>query len=282
MPELPEVETNRRGLAQCVTGLTIDQVDIYWPRIVKTEMDLLKWSQELQGRTIERMDRRAKYLIFVLSQGLALVSHLRMEGKYFYYPVDQIPEVKGKHVHLIMTFTDGSQLQYQDVRKFGRFELMPQTELADYFKAKKIGPEPTPESFKLDGFYAGLGKISRAIKPALLDQKLVAGLGNIYVDEALFQAQIHPLTPAKDLSYDQASRLHAAIIDVLARAVEAGGTTIRTYLNSLGEAGSFQVQLAVYGQTGQPCPRCGHPVEKMVVGQRGTHYCPICQPLYEV
>ena len=157
--------------------------------------------------------------------------------------------------------------------------LVPKNQCHQYKGILALGPEPTPDVFQLATFQQGLKKHHKAIKPLLLDQKLVMGLGNIYVDEALWQAQIHPEQPADSLKPAEVATLYQAIIDVLARAVEAGGTTIRTYLNALGEAGTFQVALNVYGQTGLPCNRCGTPIVKTKVAQRGTHYCPQCQQL---
>lgn len=205
-----------------------------------------------------------------------MISHLRMEGKYEFHQADD--EI-AKHTHVMFTFTDGTQLRYLDVRKFGRMTLVPKNEGHQYKGILALGPEPTPDVFQLASFQQGLKKHHKAIKPLLLDQKLVTGLGNIYVDEALWHAQIHPEQPADSLKPAEVATLYQAIIDVLARAVEAGGTTIRTYLNALGEAGTFQVALNVYGQTGLPCNRCGTPIVKTKVAQRGTHYCPQCQQL---
>jgi formamidopyrimidine-DNA glycosylase len=182
-----------------------------------------------------------------------------------------------KHTHVIFNFTDHSRLFYNDVRKFGRMVLVPKDESSQYKGIKQLGPEPQPDVFYLETFQEKLKRSAKAIKPLLLDQKLVTGLGNIYVDEALWEAQIHPETPANALNESETTRLYQAIIDVLARAVEAGGTTIRSYANALGEAGTFQVSLNAYGQTDLPCPRCQTPIVKTKVAQRGTHYCPTCQ-----
>lgn len=277
MPELPEVETNRQGLAKKVQGKRIDHLHVYWPRIVSYPHGVSQFCQRLAGQKIEELGRRGKYLLFYLSQGDVLVSHLRMEGKYFYYPASDLPGEKSKHTHLIISFSDRSQLHYHDVRKFGRFDLLSVQDLKTYFEAKGLGPEPFADSFKIEAFQKKLSKSQRAIKPFLLDQKSVAGLGNIYADEVLFRAGIHPERPGLSLSSDEVESLHAAILEVIQAAIEAGGTTIRSYLNTLGEAGSFQVDLKVYGRKGLPCPRCGHPIEKISLAQRGTHFCPQCQ-----
>ena len=184
-----------------------------------------------------------------------------------------------KHTHVIFFFFFGRQLRYLDVRKFGKFTLLPIEKRDEYEPFKKMGPEPIADFFNLSKFKKDLSKSHRAIKAVILDQNIVAGVGNIYADESLFQAKIHPLQAADTIGPAAAKRLHEAVMDVISRSVEAGGSTIRTYKNTLGEAGKFQVSLAVYGQTGQPCPNCGHPIEKIRVAQRGTHYCPHCQQL---
>lgn len=278
VPELPEVEAVKRGLNQLVLGKTIKDIQIYWPRIITTDLALDQWVALLQGQRIEAMDRRGKYILFILSQD-TLVSHLRMEGKYLFYPANQLPINKEKHTHVRFIFTDGNELHYHDVRKFGRIQLLDGHDVSPYFQAKGLGPEPLSNEFQLADFRWGLAGSSRSIKPLLLDQSLVVGLGNIYVNEVLFLAQIHPLKPANQLTESESKALFEAIGRILAQAVEAGGSTIRTYRNSLGEAGKFQQDLKVYGQAGRPCPRCGTELVKIRVQQRGTHYCPSCQHL---
>lgn len=274
MPELPEVETVRKGLSRLVVGKKIQKIQVLWPRIIE-QPETAIFEASLVGEEILAIDRRGKFLIFRLSH-YELISHLRMEGKYQFVernePID-------KHTHVIFFFEDGSQLRYHDVRKFGRMTLVEKGASDAYKGIMKLGPEPLPDTFLLDGFRLGLQKSHKAIKPLLLDQKLVTGLGNIYVDEALWEAKIHPEQPADTLKPKEAELLRKAIIDVLSGAIEAGGTTIRSYLNALGESGNFQVALHVYGQTGQPCVRCHTPIVKTKVAQRGTHYCPNCQRL---
>ncbi|MTD38670.1 DNA-formamidopyrimidine glycosylase [Erwinia sp. CPCC 100877] len=274
MPELPEVETVRKGLERLVVGKTIQDVTVLWAKIIETP-EIEVFEHQLIGQTIQKMERRGKFLIFKLTD-FDLISHLRMEGKY---EVHETNDERTKHTHVIFTFTDGTQLRYLDVRKFGRMVLVEKDQGQNYKGILALGPEPTPADFKLADFRLGLKKHHKAIKPLLLDQKLVTGLGNIYVDEALWEAKIHPEQPADSLKNKEVETLYYAIIDVLARAVEAGGTTIRSYLNALGEAGKFQIMLNVYGQTNQPCPRCGTPITKIKVAQRGTHFCPVCQTL---
>lgn len=275
MPELPEVETVRKGLSQLVVGKTIQRMEVRWPKIIESP-EVPIFEAALKGQQIDAIQRRGKFLIFKLSEG-DLISHLRMEGKYEYFPDTATTT---KHTHVIFYFTDGSQLQYRDVRKFGRMTLVAKDHGLKYRGIQQLGPEPVLPDFALANFQSALKKHHKAIKPLLLDQKLVTGLGNIYVDEALWTAKIHPEQPADTLKPQEVKVLHQAIIDVLAAAVKAGGTTIRTYLNALGEAGKFQLSLHVYGQTGKPCTRCGTPIRKIKVAQRGTHYCPHCQKLH--
>lgn len=276
MPELPEVETVRRGLVSLVTGKTIAKVDVYWPRIIEFP-EVETFNRQLVGETIETVTRRGKYLIFEFTH-YEMVSHLRMEGKYEFFkeatPLD-------KHSHVRFIFTDGTELIYHDVRKFGRMALLQKGTAKEYKGLSQLGPEPTEEDFELNQFAKNLGEAKTMIKPLLLNQKIVAGLGNIYVDEVLWLAKIHPERPANTLKPKEVAELREAIIEVIAKAKEAGGTTIRTYLNALGEAGHFQQELHVYGQTGTPCPRCGTPIIKIKVAQRGTHLCPHCQKLNE-
>lgn len=272
MPELPEVETVRKGLSQLVIGKKISKVEVFWPKIIE-RLSPSEFNQRVSGQTIHEIKRRGKFLIFCLDQDV-IISHLRMEGKYHYFPEITRPN---KHVHVVFTFSDGSQLHYQDVRKFGRMCAYHKNHVEEYPGIAKLGPEPFKETFDLKIFQQQLKKSSKAIKPLLLDQKLVTGLGNIYVDESLWQAKIHPETPANELKPKEIQELHHAIIEVLAKAIQAGGTTIRSYVNALGDAGNFQVELNAYGQEGMPCPRCGTPIQKIKVVQRGTHFCPKCQ-----
>ena len=271
MPELPEVETVRRGLESLVVGKTIGQVQVRYAKMIGTGVD--SFVHDLPGQTIEKIGRRGKYLLFYLTGGL-LVSHLRMEGKYLFYP-EEVPE--RKHAHVFFEMTDGGTLVYEDVRKFGTMELLRKNQLEAYFAARKLGPEPTEADFLLPPFAAALGRSKKPIKPYLLEQTLVVGLGNIYVDEALWRAQIHPARPAASLKPAEVKRLREQIIEVLQLGIEKRGSTIRTYRNALGEDGTMQDFLQVYGKTGQPCARCGSPIEKIKLGGRGTHLCPHCQ-----
>lgn len=273
MPELPEVETVRRGLIKQVGGAVITHVDVFWNKMITPPFSSDKFKEVLVGEKVHTVERRGKYLIFLLDHW-AMVSHLRMEGKY---EVVRRDEPIKKHTHVIFHLADGRDLRYLDVRKFGRFTLLPIEKQNDYEPIRKLGPEPKAEYFHVKNFHQKLTKTKRAIKPVILDQTVVAGIGNIYADESLFLAKINPLKPANTLNKKETIALHAAIIEVIQNAVELGGTTIRSYVDSTGAKGNFQVELNVYGKKDQPCPRCGTPIEKIKVAQRGTHFCPNCQ-----
>lgn len=279
MPELPEVDVVAQGLNKTVKNLTIKKIQVFWSNMINTDQTINNWIDTLIGETIETVRRRGKYILFELTNWL-LISHLRMEGKYFYFTqgeVDSGMATKAKHTHVIFHFIDGSQLHYHDVRKFGRFECIEKQAEKQFFEDKHLGPEPLSKTFTLENFSDALRKSNQKIKPYLLSQKPVAGLGNIYVDEALFQGKIHPSRLAHRLTKTETAHLYEAIRDILRRAVVAGGSTIRTYKNTLGETGTFQTQLQVYGKQGEPCPRCQTPINKIQLGQRGTHFCPQCQ-----
>ena len=271
MPELPEVETVRRGLEKLILGKKISNIEIRYPKMIKTDLD--QFQKELPGQVIASMERRGKYLLFYLTEKV-LISHLRMEGKYFYYP-DQVPE--RKHAHVFFQFEEGGTLVYEDVRKFGTMELLAPDLLDAYFISKKLGPEPSEQDFDVQVFQAALAKSKKPIKSHLLDQTLVAGLGNIYVDEVLWRAQVHPARPSQTLTAEEATAIHDQIIAVLGQAVEKGGSTIRTYTNAFGEDGTMQDFHQVYDKAGQECVRCGTIIEKIQLGGRGTHFCPNCQ-----
>ena len=271
MPELPEVETVRRGLEKLILGKKILNIEIRYPKMIKT--DLNQFQKELPGQVIQSMGRRGKYLLFNLRDKV-LISHLRMEGKYFYYP-DEIPE--RKHAHILVHFEDGTTLVYEDVRKFGTMELLAPELLDSYFISKKLGPEPTDQDFDLGRFKLALKKSKKPIKSHLLDQTLVAGLGNIYVDEVLWRAKVHPSRHSNSLTAQEARKAHDETIKVLGQTVEKGGSTIRSYTNAFGEDGTMQEFHQVYDKAGQACSRCGSTIEKIQLGGRGTYFCPKCQ-----
>lgn len=273
MPELPEVETVRRTLEQLVLGKEIMEVSVFWPKIIKAPEPVEQFQDALRGQTIQKIGRRGKFLIFTLDD-YAMVSHLRMEGKYGVHVKE---EPHDKHTHVIFTFTDGSELRYRDVRKFGTMHLFRKGEEMEQMPLLHLGPEPLSEEFTVEGLSAKLARTGRKIKPVLLDQTVVVGIGNIYVDESLFRSGIHPERKASSLTLEEIKRLHAEIIATLSEAVEKGGSTIRSYVNSQGQIGMFQLELNVYGRKGETCKVCDTPLEKLVVAGRGTHICPSCQ-----
>lgn len=274
MPELPEVETIKRTLRQLVVGKTIKDVIIHLPRIIQRPDDTEHFRQLLMGQTIEDIRRRGKFLKFILSDQV-LVSHLRMEGRYGLYDSTEPVE---KHTHVIIQFTDGSELRYKDVRQFGTMHIFPRGEEEKHPPLLKLGPEPLDDSFSEKKFASLFKGRKTKIKPLLLNQSFLAGLGNIYVDESLFDAGIHPETEVGDLKPAQIRKLYRSILRTLRRAVEQGGSSVKSYVNGQGEMGMFQQELKVYGRKDEPCYHCGTPIIRIVVGGRGTHFCPQCQP----
>lgn len=276
MPELPEVETVRRGLNQIADGHKIVGIDVNYGKTI--ENDVEEFREALIGQTIKRVDRRGKYLLFRFTNQLTMISHLRMEGSYFKQktglPVD-------KHTHVIFHLDNDTDLCYRDTRKFGRMHLVPTGTEMNYGGLKTIGPEPTEKDFTLDYFEKILHKSRGKIKPFLLNQKHVAGLGNIYCDEVLWMSKINPEQPANSLTTEQAKVLRENIIKEIATATDHKGTTVHTYKNAFGDAGGFQDYLKAYDHGGEKCPRCGTKMIKIKVAQRGTTYCPHCQEFIE-
>jgi len=274
MPELPEVETVKRTLNQLIVGKKIERVTVSLPRIIQRPDDALQFAHLLEGHTFQQVERRGKFLRLVLD-GLVLVSHLRMEGRYGLYRSDEPVE---KHTHVIFHFTDQTELRYKDVRQFGTMHLFEPGQEFEMAPLNKLGLEPLDEQFTFEKFRAVIGKRTTHIKPTLLNQAYVVGIGNIYVDETLFRAGIHPEQKANTLSDEQLEAIYHAVIATLEEAVEAGGSSIKSYVNGQGEMGMFQQYLKIYGRKDEPCVHCGTAVVKTVVGGRGTHYCPQCQP----
>ncbi|MBD1372795.1 DNA-formamidopyrimidine glycosylase [Hazenella sp. IB182357] len=273
MPELPEVETVRKTLKELTLGKTIQDVTIHLPRIIQLPSDTAEFRQKLLGLTIIDIKRRGKFLKLVIGD-YVLVSHLRMEGKY---KLARNEEPIEKHTHVIFHFTDGTELRYKDVRQFGTMHLFIAGEEDIQDPLRKLGPEPLSGAFTLKWFQDTLPRRKANIKSVLLNQSYLAGLGNIYVDESLFQAGIHPERKASTLQSDEVERLYDCIQVVIKNAIEAGGSSIRSYLNGQGEMGMFQLQIQVYGRKNEPCNRCGEPISKLVVAGRGTHICQTCQ-----
>ncbi|WP_027410191.1 DNA-formamidopyrimidine glycosylase [Anoxybacteroides tepidamans] len=273
MPELPEVEAVKRTLIPLTIGKTIHDVKVFWPNIIKKPSDITLFAKRLKGQTIHNIERRGKFLKFMLTD-YVLISHLRMEGRYL---LQTTGTPLAPHTHVVFEFTDGTELCYRDVRKFGTMHLFQIGEEEQQPPLAQLGPEPFLPMFTHEELAVKLQKTNRKIKSVLLDQTVVAGLGNIYVDETLFRSGIHPERIAASLTNEEIERLHNEIIATLQEAIEKGGSTVRTYVNTQGEIGTFQLQLFVYGRQGEPCKRCGSPVQKIKIGGRGTHYCKQCQ-----
>lgn len=273
MPELPEVENVRRTLEKLVKGKTIEEVIVTYPKLVKEPDDAELFKEMLRGETIEEVGRRGKFLLIYVTR-YVIVSHLRMEGKYMLHEADDPVD---KHTHVRFRFTDGTELRYKDVRKFGTMHLFEKGTELTIMPLADLGPEPFSDELTPGYLRERMQKTARKVKVVLLDQRIVVGLGNIYVDEVLFRSRIHPEREASSLTNEEFETLYKEIIATLTEAVERGGSTIRTYMNSQGQIGSFQERFYVYGKKGEPCVTCGTALEKTVVGGRGTHYCPVCQ-----
>lgn len=275
MPEMPEVETVRRTLTPLISDKQIKDMVLWYPKIITG--DAADFRQRVIGHRFEKVDRYGKFLELRLNDGLTIVSHLRMEGKYRL----TTPEApKDKHDHLEFIFTDGTALRYNDVRKFGRMQLvLTGTERATT-GIGKLGPEPNSTEFTWSYFWQALQKKHKNIKTALLDQTLVCGLGNIYLDEVLWFSQIQPLSPANKIPVAAAKNLYKWINVIIARATQMRGTTVHTYLDASGHVGGYQLMLHVYGRAGEPCDRCSHILQKIKVEGRGTTFCENCQVKY--
>jgi formamidopyrimidine-DNA glycosylase len=269
MPELPEVETIRRELGPSLVGRTITGVTVGWEGCVDRP-SLEGFCDQVVGRRIEQVGRRGKFLLLTLSGGRSLVVHLRMTGSLLVKDPSAPAET---HTRLTFLLDDGKELRFVNVRKFGRLYLVgdPAEVVGD------LGPEPLAEDFSA-GDFCGLFENRRGmVKPLLLNQRFLAGLGNIYVDEALFRARIHPRRTADTLRSDELGRLYDAIRGVLREALASQGTSRSDYVRPDGREGTFQERLLVSGKAGEPCPRCGAEIERLVVGGRGTYVCPRCQ-----
>ncbi len=273
MPELPEVETVRRSLEPRLLGLTINSVEVLAEKIIK-QPTLAEFKQGIVGKQVVAVKRRGKYLLVELTKGQTLVVHLRMTGQFIYCQPEQVHE---KHTHVIFGLSNGSELRYIDIRRFGEMHLLPTGDYGSISGLSSLGPEPLEEQFLLAEFTIALAAKQTKIKALLLDQSFLAGLGNIYVDEALFRAGVHPERPAKSLSQKEVKALYLAIREVLAEGIEHRGTSIKDYVDGEGRAGTFQERLKVYSRSGKPCLHCGHILHKAKVATRTSVFCPKCQ-----
>lgn len=275
MPELPEVETVRKTLEHQILNEEIKNVVVYYDKIIEN-VSTLDFINKLKGEKLIKINRYGKYLIFIFEH-ISLISHLRMEGKFFLKP-STLP--KTEHEHIIFEFVSGNSLRYHDTRKFGKMALIESTsmdEIMKYPALKKLGIEANNPLLSVDYLYNILKNKTEPIKTALLNQEIIAGLGNIYVDEVCFLSKVHPATSCRYITKEDVSNIIKNSREVLTKAIEAGGTTIRSYTSSLGVTGRFQLSLHVHTLAGKPCEVCHAIIKKQVVGGRGTYFCPNCQ-----
>jgi formamidopyrimidine-DNA glycosylase len=274
MPELPEVETYVRELEPLLAGRQIVAAQVLWPRTVASPSPD-EFAARVAGQRFTTFGRRAKYMLLGLDGGDTLIVHLRMTGHLHVKAAEEAPDA---HTHVLFDLDDGRRLHYQDPRKFGRMWLTAEPEIV----LRKLGPEPLSAAFSGGELARKLAGRKAAIKALLLDQALAAGVGNIYADEALFRAGLHPLRPGGSLTPAEIERLRLAVAAVLADGIAAagsslGGSSLQNYSRPGGQAGSFQEEHRVFRRTGQPCLTCGAMIERIVVSQRSTHFCPTCQ-----
>jgi formamidopyrimidine-DNA glycosylase len=272
MPELPEVETIRRQLAPHLEGRTIESAEILDARWTRP-LDPAVVEHELTGAFVERVERAGKYMIWSLSLDRYLLVHLRMTGSLLFDP-----NVDPPHTRVRLELDRGHRLIYVDPRRFGTGHLVHGAAARDAYLAARIGAEPFSEAFTTAYLRAAARGRIAPVKAFLLDQRRIAGVGNIYADEALFRAQVHPLRPAGRLTGAQWGRLRDAIEEALAAGIEAKGASIDDFRHLDGARGSFQDRFLVHRRAGEPCPRCGRTIRKIVVGGRGTYVCEHCQP----
>ena len=276
MPELPEVETVRRGLAPRIAGRTLTDVDIRDGRLTAPD-DPREVGMELDGERFAGVGRRGKYLLFGFDSGRTLVVHLRMTGWFHHRPAGA-RDPEPTHIRAVFHLDDDATLLYCDQRRFGTMRLIEPGGLEAYLRPR-AGPEPLSPEWSPRRLRADLAGRRAPVKALLLNQGIVAGVGNIYADEALWQARIHPLRPGGSLTAAELRRLYTAVVESLERGIDSRGASIRDYRDVDGERGGMQERFAAYARTGEPCPRCGTPIEKIRVAQRGTHLCPRCTRL---
>ena len=273
MPELPEVETVRSELEPGLVGRRFVRVEVADPRLTRPH-DPDEVARALEGEIVETVARRGKYLIVRFESGKALLIHLRMTGSLRHARDGSLAD--DPYRRALVDLDDGSHVAYRDVRRFGTWLLAELGELDPYLE-ERLGEEPLDGAFTAARLRDRLAGRRAPIKAALLDQRTLAGMGNIYADEALWRARIHPLRPARELDPDDVKRLHRAVRDALRAGIARQGATLRDYERPDGERGGMQLEFRVYGRTGEPCDRCGTPIEKTRAGGRGTWYCPECQ-----
>lgn len=305
MPELPEVEYTARQLQASIVGATIREAQVFWDRIIAHPLPE-DFCTQVSGRTIEGVRRRGKFLLLDLSSEGLLIIHRRMTGNFlllepgwtldtslrerdvqawstrgpsFTLEADgsQAYSSEMNYCRVCFILEDGRNLLFTDPRKFGRVSLWQRSQEEEALSG--LGPEPLSEAFNIEGLAQVLAHRRSPIKQVLLDQTVIAGVGNIYADEALFHARIHPHRAANSLTSQEIANLHEAVVSVLLKGIEHGGTSFSSYRDLWGEAGDNYNHVHVYKQAGKPCTRCGTLIERIIVAQRSTHFCPVCQVL---
>ena len=273
MPELPEVETIRTGLEPHLVSRTFDRVEISDPRLTRP-LDPREVAAELEGETVAAVERRGKYLVVRFETGRVLLIHLRMTGSLLHARREAAAD--DPYVRAVVRLDNGSDVAYRDVRRFGTWLLLEPGELEPYL-SERIGQEPLGTGLTARSLADRLSRRTAPLKAVVLDQRVFAGVGNIYADEALWWARLHPLRPANTLSDDELKALVRGIRRALRLGIARQGATLRDYRNANGESGEMQAEFRVYGRAGEPCHRCGHPIEKTRAGGRGTWFCRNCQ-----
>jgi formamidopyrimidine-DNA glycosylase len=274
VPELPEVETVRARLEPALVGRRLERVQILDPRLTRP-FDPAGVAAELEGERIVAVDRRGKYLVVRFESGRVLLIHLRMTGNLLHGNGTRLPD-SDPHRRAVVRLDDGSDVVYRDVRRFGTWLLVEPHELEPYL-GDRVGHEPLGRSFTTKRLAEALAGRRAPVKAAILDQRRLAGIGNIYADEALWRARIHPQRPAGELDANELKALHRGIRTALKAGIERQGATLRDYRTPDGASGAMQHEFKVYGREGEPCDRCGTPIEKIRAAGRGTWYCPSCQ-----
>ena len=277
MPELPEVETYVRALEPLLLGKTVLKAEVRWPRTIAAP-DPARFTDLVRKRRFSSFGRRGKYMLLGLDSGETLIVHLRMTGELRLLPptppdAGAAPAPIDKHTHVLFDLDSSEQLRYRDTRKFGRIWLVEDSATV----IGNLGPEPLDENFVPKTLAQSLAERKASIKALLLNQTVLAGVGNIYADESLFRAKIDPRRPGGSLALDEIERLHLALRDVLLAGIEAQGSSVQNYAPPTGAKGGFQEQFQVFRRSGEPCFTCGTPISRTVLSQRSTHFCPVCQ-----
>jgi len=273
MPELPEVETIKREFADKLIGRKINSVEVRSPGVL--DVPPAQFAGRIEGAEFKNVTRRAKYLVITLSNGYSLVIHLKISGQLLYVPPDR--PLNG-YTHIVFNIDDGKQLRLRDVNSFASIRLLKSSEVPPFFAHLKLGPEPLNPDFSYESFRTIIKRHPRArIKPLLIDQHFIAGIGSIYADEILFYARVHPTRKVSELSEEEIRKIYEGIRQILPEAISHRGTTTQFYLDLMGDKGGHQDYLKVHAKTGKPCEGCPGVVERIEISGRGTYLCPSCQ-----